>query len=114
MVGNNISIIHIACQGPYFVAVTEGGVLVVAYTDSCEEARRIETNMYWTNIIPSVAASKNSSLMAIAGFGIIQVWNLDTGEQVVSLSMLPDGNALALAFTDQDEHLLVASDDLSG
>ncbi|KAL2171802.1 hypothetical protein VTG60DRAFT_1499 [Thermothelomyces hinnuleus] len=112
-VGDEDIVVHVACQGPYFVAATERGVLVVAYTDSCEEARRIDTNVLLTNSIRSVATSETSSLMAIAGGSIIQVWNLDTGEQVISLPVLPENQVLVLSFANQDECLLIGYADLS-
>jgi WD40 repeat protein len=110
-------IVRIVCQGPYVVAQTLGSKLVVAYAESCEEVRRI---MNPGGMISAIASSGTSSLLAVANWDGIRVWDLGVGEEVVYIPMPADlpspaysSKALALAFTNEDESLLVGFHDLS-
>jgi WD40 repeat protein len=108
MVGDD-RIVQIVCQGPYVVAVTLNSMLVVAYAESCEEVRRIDH----PDSIIAVASSGTSSLLAVAVWNGIRVWDLGTGEEVTFIPTPSDARALALVFQNEDESLLVGYSDLS-
>ncbi|KAK4458531.1 hypothetical protein QBC42DRAFT_290437 [Cladorrhinum samala] len=108
-------IIGVVCQGPYVVAVTANCELIVAYAESCDEIKRITLEEVSEDEIrvPAMASSETPSLLAVADGRRVRIWDLATGEEVLSTPPSPRGAVLALAFKNNDEHLLIGYDDLS-
>ncbi|KAK3306356.1 uncharacterized protein B0T15DRAFT_573368 [Chaetomium strumarium] len=99
---------RVVCQGPYVIAVTEECELIVASAESCDEIKRITLEEVWKDKTPilAMANSGGSSLLAAADGRRVRIWDLATGEEVLSIPHYSGIVVLALAFKNDDEHLL--------
>ncbi len=102
---------RVFAAGPYFVLVTESGILIVHDVESCQEARRIQNG----ETITALTCSTVSTSVAVAGTETIRVWDLATGEQLQCFQADARENrrVLALSFDDRDGSLLIGYDDPS-
>lgn len=98
------------CKDTFFVTlVGVDGTLIIWHSETCQELRRFAHGEYVTQL----ASSKTTNFIATAGFKTTRIWDITTGEEVRRLPKERYHHTRALAFSAEDDDILVAYDDCS-
>ncbi|PMD60278.1 uncharacterized protein K444DRAFT_722408 [Hyaloscypha bicolor E] len=106
--GEEQTAVYILCKDTFFLTLIGiDGTVVIWYADTCQEARRFTHGEYVTII----ASSRTSNLVATSGIDYIRVWDITTGLEVKCMMKDSHHHTRAMAFSSNDDELLVAFDD---
>ena len=106
-VGAESEALSIVCAGRYFAILTSTNIIIIWDADTCQEVRRL----HHQDRIMTFCASQDGKMIACYGTRTTRVWDLGTGEEILSISSLSTSRALDAIFTKDDSVLLVSSDD---
>ncbi|EHL01000.1 putative Vegetative incompatibility protein HET-E-1 [Glarea lozoyensis 74030] len=106
--GEEQTAVHILCKDTFFLTLVGiDGTVIIWYANTCQEARRFSHGEYVTII----ASSRTSNLVATSGIDYIRVWDITTGLEVNCMTKDSHHHTRAMAFSPNDDELLVAFDD---
>lgn len=98
----------VVCTESYIITlIGSTGTLVVWYTESFEEVRRICHNE-WVTL---VSLNKSGTLVVSAGIKSFRVWEISTGNEVYRLLNDSEARTMTIAFGATDTELLIGRDD---
>ena len=106
-VGADSEALSIVCAGRYFAILTSVNSIIVWDAETCQETRRLQPQ----DRIMVLCASHDGKLLASCGTRTTKVWELSTGQEVVSVPSPSDMRALHAIFEKNASVLLVSSDD---
>ena len=103
---------HIAskvlCTSTLFITlISNGGVIIFWFADTCEEARRVRHGEYVTNMV----LNKAGTMLATVGFQTFRIWETSSGKELFSFPRFSLSIPIAITFGTVDTELLIATDD---
>ena len=99
-IGEERTIYRVLSTVAYFVClIAVGGEIIVCYTETCEEARRMIHGEY----VPHMAVNKSGSMLATAGIETFRVWELISGDQLYRIDRPGSSLVMTIAFGSNDE-----------
>lgn len=99
----------LATDAYFFVLISGSGTIVIWYSETCEEARRICHGEY----VPHMSLSKSGSLLATAGINTYRVWDVSSGQELRRFTKATVSSTMAITFGKGDSELVVGLDDCS-
>jgi WD40 repeat protein len=109
-VGDDYIASQVLATESYFVTlVSSTGIIIVWYTETCEKARQIEVGEY----VAVVTLNSGGTLLATASLSRYTVWELSSGRCMSRLDKPTAKRTIAMAFANNDAHLVIGSDDCS-
>ena len=99
----------LATDAFFLTLLSSCGTVVVWYSETCEEARRIQHNEY----VSCVAMDRSCTLLATAGSESYQIWDIATGRQLYRLEKTFRALTMALVFGNAGSELIIGLDDCS-
>ncbi|EZG03281.1 hypothetical protein H106_06768 [Trichophyton rubrum CBS 735.88] len=98
----------VVCKDNYFITLLEGsGTLVIWIAETCMEYNKLHHNEW----VSCIKAAKIRNIIASAGIETIRVWDIGLGNEILKIPKSHEGRVMALAFSSNDNELLVAYDD---
>ncbi|OAL74762.1 hypothetical protein A7D00_0356 [Trichophyton violaceum] len=98
----------VVCKDNYFITLLEGsGTLVIWIAETCIEYNKLHHNEW----VSCIKAAKIRNIIASAGIETIRVWDIGLGNEILKIPKSHEGRVMALAFSSNDNELLVAYDD---
>ncbi|KAK3370531.1 hypothetical protein B0H63DRAFT_317889 [Podospora didyma] len=107
-IGEERTIYRVLSTVTYLIClVAVGGEIIVCYSETCEEARRMTHGEY----VAHMAVNKSGSMLATAGIETLRVWEISSGEQMYQFDRSEDSLVMSIVFGTTDEELIVGYDD---
>ena len=106
-VGAESEALSIVCAGRFFAILTSVNSIIIWDAETCQEKRRLQPQ----DRVMALCASHGGKLLASCGARTTKIWELGTGQEVLSAPSPSDIRALNAVFAKEASVLLVSSDD---
>ncbi|KAL9608785.1 MAG: hypothetical protein Q9167_006391 [Letrouitia subvulpina] len=109
-VGGDETANRVLASDMYFLSlVSVNGTIVVWFSETCEEFRRMHHNEY----VSLIVLNDHGNLIASAGIQTYRVWDIASGEEMYRLPKWSPALTMSVAFAKTDCELLIGLDDCS-
>lgn len=107
--GNETANRVLASDMYFLILVSVDGIIVVWFSETCEEVRRMHHNEY----VSLIVLNDYGTLVASAGIQTYRVWDIASGEEMYRLPKWSPALTMSIAFGKIDSDLLIGLADCS-